>query len=82
MKMGSSFKKAIFDQHIQEGLVGWARQAKKNKGLRKAANGNSAGSPPGAAAVQMTKVREEDALLRSQAKGTEIVTDQRSNSSS
>lgn len=81
-QMGSSFKKAIFDQHIQEGLVGWARQAKKNKGLRKAANGNSAGSPPGAAAVQMTKVREEDALLRSQAKGTEIVTDQRSNSSS
>lgn len=39
--MGSSFKKAIFDEHIQEGLVGWAKQAKKNAVLRKAANGSS-----------------------------------------
>ena len=39
--MGSSFKKAIFEEHIQEGLVGWARTAKKNKGLRKAANGSN-----------------------------------------
>ena len=39
--MGSSFKKAIFEEHIQEGLVGWARTAKKNKGLRKAANGST-----------------------------------------
>lgn len=31
MKMGSSFKKAIFDEHIQDGLVGWARMAKKKK---------------------------------------------------
>ena len=39
--MGSSFKRAIFEEHIQEGLVGWARTAKKNKGLRKAANGST-----------------------------------------
>ncbi|KAG4210663.1 hypothetical protein ERO13_A02G060600v2 [Gossypium hirsutum] len=32
-QMGSSYKKAIFEEHIQEGLVGWARKArKKNKG--------------------------------------------------
>jgi mlo protein len=37
--MGTSFKKDIFEEHIQEGLVGWARQAKKNK--RKAANGST-----------------------------------------
>lgn len=36
MKMGSSFKKAIFEEHIQDGLVGWARQAKKNKGVQRA----------------------------------------------
>ena len=36
--MGSSFKKAIFDEHVQEGLVGWAKQAKKKTVLRKAAN--------------------------------------------
>lgn len=44
MQMGSSFKKAIFDEHIQEGLVGWAKQAKKKTVLRKAANGSSPSS--------------------------------------
>ena len=39
--MGSSFKKAIFEEHNQEGLVGWAQTAKKNRGLRKAANGST-----------------------------------------
>ncbi|XVE60806.1 hypothetical protein DITRI_Ditri05aG0156600 [Diplodiscus trichospermus] len=29
-QMGSSYKKAIFEEHIREGLVGWARKAKKN----------------------------------------------------
>ncbi|TXG72955.1 hypothetical protein EZV62_001534 [Acer yangbiense] len=45
-QMGSSFKKQVFDEHIQEGLVGWAKQAKKNTVLRKdaAANGNRNGS--------------------------------------
>ncbi|XP_050224693.1 MLO-like protein 1 [Mercurialis annua] len=28
-QMGSSFKKAIFDEHVQVGLVGWAQKAKK-----------------------------------------------------
>ncbi|KAG2722371.1 hypothetical protein I3760_02G125500 [Carya illinoinensis] len=41
-QMGSSFKKEIFQEHIQEGLVGWAKHAKKTKGFRKAANGSSA----------------------------------------
>ncbi|KAL4631743.1 hypothetical protein ACB092_04G001000 [Castanea dentata] len=40
-QMGSSYKKAIFEEHIQEGLVGWVRKAKKNKGLRKASNGST-----------------------------------------
>ncbi|KAM0947245.1 hypothetical protein DsansV1_C08g0084101 [Dioscorea sansibarensis] len=30
-QMGSSFKKAIFDEHVQEGLVGWAQKIKKRK---------------------------------------------------
>ncbi|KAE8677352.1 MLO-like protein 15 [Hibiscus syriacus] len=33
-QMGSSFKKAIFDEHVQIGLVGWAQKAKKRKGLK------------------------------------------------
>ncbi|XP_019161684.1 PREDICTED: MLO-like protein 1 [Ipomoea nil] len=28
-QMGSSFKKAIFQEHIQEGLVGWAKKARR-----------------------------------------------------
>ncbi|XP_062085039.1 MLO-like protein 1 [Humulus lupulus] len=44
-QMGSSFKKAIFEEHIQEGLVDWARQAKKNKGMRRASNGSSQVGP-------------------------------------
>ncbi|KAE8679013.1 MLO-like protein 1 [Hibiscus syriacus] len=33
-QMGSSFKKAIFDEHVQVGLVGWAQKVKKKKGLK------------------------------------------------
>lgn len=33
MKMGSSFNRAIFDDNIQAGLVGWAQKA-KNKGKK------------------------------------------------
>ncbi|GAB2212032.1 hypothetical protein Droror1_Dr00025376 [Drosera rotundifolia] len=33
-QMGSSFKKAIFDEHVQAGLLGWAQKAKKRKGLK------------------------------------------------
>ncbi|XP_010907544.2 MLO-like protein 1 [Elaeis guineensis] len=33
-QMGSSFKKAIFDEHVQEGLVGWARKVKRRKGTK------------------------------------------------
>ncbi|XP_010528781.1 PREDICTED: MLO-like protein 1 [Tarenaya hassleriana] len=36
-QMGSSFKKAIFDESIQVGLVGWAQKVKNKKGLRAAA---------------------------------------------
>lgn len=32
--MGSSFKRAIFDEHVQEGLVGWARKVKRRKGTK------------------------------------------------
>ncbi|XVF06730.1 hypothetical protein REPUB_Repub06bG0075800 [Reevesia pubescens] len=44
-QMGSSFKKAIFDEHVQVGLVGWAQKAKKKKAL-KAASGDAAQANP------------------------------------
>ncbi|KAG6742303.1 hypothetical protein POTOM_053173 [Populus tomentosa] len=40
-QMGSSFKREIFEEYIQEGLVGWATQAKKAAELRRAANESS-----------------------------------------
>ncbi|KAK6930402.1 Mlo-related protein [Dillenia turbinata] len=57
-QMGSYYKKAIFDEHVQEGLVGWAQKARKNKGLRVAANGSSQGGPrvPSPVAVQLAEV--------------------------
>ncbi|GKV47255.1 hypothetical protein SLEP1_g54171 [Rubroshorea leprosula] len=39
-QMGSSFKRAIFDEHVQVGLVGWAQKVKKKKAM-KAASGDS-----------------------------------------
>ncbi|XVE90310.1 hypothetical protein DITRI_Ditri20bG0067100 [Diplodiscus trichospermus] len=54
-QMGSSFKKAIFDERVQAGLVGWAKNVKKKKGLKAATEGaTQAGSqehPP--IAIQM-----------------------------
>ncbi|KAK6161594.1 hypothetical protein DH2020_004975 [Rehmannia glutinosa] len=38
-QMGSSFNKAIFEEHIQVKLTGWAHKAKRNKGQRKAVGG-------------------------------------------
>ncbi|GJM92340.1 hypothetical protein PR202_ga08806 [Eleusine coracana subsp. coracana] len=45
-QMGTFFKKEIFDEHVQQGLVGWAQKAKKRKALK---NGTSstAGSTHG-----------------------------------
>lgn len=50
--MGTSFKKAIFDEHVQVGLVGWAQKVKKRKGLRAAAaDGSSHGTKEGSSTV-------------------------------
>lgn len=65
MKMGSSFKKAIFQEHIQESLVGWAKKAR-----RRAAYGSSqvAGTRESShhTAVEMAEVvdGEESAMLK------------------
>ncbi|OVA18985.1 Mlo-related protein [Macleaya cordata] len=60
-QMGSSFKKAIFEEHVQEGLVGWAQKARK-KGLRAAANGSSqAGSKDGSTVrIQLGQVGQQE----------------------
>ncbi|KAJ0079253.1 hypothetical protein Patl1_23585 [Pistacia atlantica] len=40
-QMGTYFKKSIFDEYVQVGLVGWAEKVKRNKGLRAAAGEGS-----------------------------------------
>ncbi|KAL0417938.1 UNVERIFIED_CONTAM: MLO-like protein 1 [Sesamum radiatum] len=42
-QMGTYFKKAIFDEHVQVGLVGWAQKAKKRKGLKATLGGSTQG---------------------------------------
>ncbi|KAI3851538.1 hypothetical protein MKX03_012029 [Papaver bracteatum] len=39
-QMGSSFNKAIFDEHVQVGLVGWAEKARKRGSRSDAADGS------------------------------------------
>ncbi|XP_050363358.1 MLO-like protein 1 [Argentina anserina] len=43
-QMGSSFKKAIFEDHVQVGLVGWAQKVKKKKAAEADASGSGSGS--------------------------------------
>ncbi|KAL2636494.1 hypothetical protein AAZV13_06G002000 [Glycine max] len=37
-QMGTHYKRAIFNEHLQQNIVGWAQKAKKRKGLK--ADGN------------------------------------------
>ncbi|OIT40768.1 PREDICTED: MLO-like protein 1 [Nicotiana attenuata] len=43
-QMGTHFKKSIFDEHIQVGLLGWAEKVKRKKGLKAATEGSNQGS--------------------------------------
>ena len=43
MKMGSNFKKAIFDEHVQAGILGWREKVKKKKALRGAFSSKAVG---------------------------------------
>lgn len=44
MKMGSSFKKAIFEERVQVGLLDWAGKVKRKKGLKAAVDASGSGS--------------------------------------
>ncbi|CAN4093289.1 unnamed protein product [Withania somnifera] len=43
-QMGTHFKKSIFDEHIQAGLLGWASKAKMKRGLKAATDVSNQGS--------------------------------------
>uniref|UniRef100_A0A0D9WGK9 MLO-like protein n=1 Tax=Leersia perrieri TaxID=77586 RepID=A0A0D9WGK9_9ORYZ len=46
-QMGSSYKKEIFNDHVQQGVLGWAQKVKMRKGLKEGAGG-AAGELPAA----------------------------------
>ncbi|PIA32152.1 hypothetical protein AQUCO_04500030v1 [Aquilegia coerulea] len=71
-QMGSSFKKAIFEEHVQVGLVGWAQKARK-KGLRE---GDNASSHTGSSTIgiQLGKMgRKSSAMGEGSSERTESV---------
>ncbi|KAL2470068.1 MLO-like protein 1 [Abeliophyllum distichum] len=62
-QMGSSFNSAIFEDHIQVKLTGWAQNAKKNNAQRRASNGsNQVGHKESTSAVQLPAVGDESRL--------------------
>lgn len=40
-QMGSTFKKAIFDEHVQAGILGWREKVKRKKGMRGSTHGST-----------------------------------------
>ncbi|XP_074316207.1 MLO-like protein 1 [Silene latifolia] len=40
-QMGSNFKKAIFDEHVQAGILGWRDKVRKKKEQKESVNGSS-----------------------------------------
>ena len=66
MKMGTSFKKAIFDEHVQESLVGWAQKARKRRGV--VANSRDSPSNMGSAGgssagIQLHNVGQKESAI-------------------
>ncbi|KAK4436645.1 MLO-like protein 1 [Sesamum alatum] len=75
-QMGSSFNKAIFDDHIQVGLVGWAQKAKKNKGVKKvveSAGGGSSSTSNNQVAHQDSPLRSVEMSTTNQVENSEII---------
>lgn len=55
--MGSTFKKSIFEEHVQVGLVGWAQKVKKKKAANNGSrDGNSSSTDGSTARIQLGRV--------------------------
>ncbi|XP_059626325.1 MLO-like protein 1 [Cornus florida] len=65
-QMGSSFKKAIFEDHVQVGLVGWAQKVKKKTALKAASEasgqgGSTTNDGSSSLGIQMGKLARREA---------------------
>uniref|UniRef100_A0A452Z4U2 MLO-like protein n=1 Tax=Aegilops tauschii subsp. strangulata TaxID=200361 RepID=A0A452Z4U2_AEGTS len=54
-QMGSFYKKEIFNEHVQQGVLGWAQKAKMKKGFKKS-NGAAQSTSPVDSVGPSTKV--------------------------
>nr|CAB3475044.1 unnamed protein product [Digitaria exilis] len=61
-QMGTFFKKEIFDEHVQQSLVGWAQKAKKRKALKN--NGGSSGAAASANPSTRLELMRRPPLLK------------------
>jgi len=62
--MGTHFKRAIFNDHVQVGIVGWAEKVKKKKALKADGQGSShahEGSTGGSTGIQLGSVFQKRA---------------------
>lgn len=63
--MGTHFKKSIFDEHVQVGLLGWRQKVKEKKELKAALGGGSTargGSSGGSSiGIQMAGIGRREA---------------------
>jgi mlo protein len=69
--MGSSFKKAIFDDNVTEGLVNWAERARRRTLMSSRTTVNASGPSVDEAndvAIQMTNTR----AISSDEQGTKL----------
>ena len=64
--MGSSFKKVIFEEHVQVGLVGWAQKVKRKNQLKAAApNGSAEGSSTDGSStpgIQLGRIAQKESV--------------------
>lgn len=72
--MGTHFKKSIFEEHVQVGLVGWAQKVKNKRGLKAtasaAANNDSTqgGTPDGSSTsrIQLANLARKDGIAQAE----------------
>ncbi|CAM8886842.1 unnamed protein product [Rhodiola kirilowii] len=73
-QMGTHFKKAIFEEHVQVGLVGWAQKVKNKRGLKAAAaaaannSSSQGGTPDGSstARIQLSNLARRDMITQAE----------------
>jgi mlo protein len=57
--MGSFYKKEIFNDHVQQGVLGWAQKVKMRKGLKEGSAGGGDTAGPSVKIEMMRRAARE-----------------------